>query len=142
MSLRFDPKIPEEIFLKALRELLHAHTRVQFYLGDAINFASHRWRHGRYIHFLRESGYSYPRLRVFSWVAHHVPPERRCPELAYGFHEEVARLTPEEQIRFLDTAVRNRWSTKEFRRYIQLSGKLPAKAPLEPQFGEALDFPG
>src|SRR5882724_586251 len=112
MSLTFDPKIPESIFLDALRVLLHAHARIQFYLGDAINFGAQRWQHGRYTHFLRESGYSYPRLRVFAWVARSVPPERRRPELSYGFHEEVARLTPEQQTRSLAKAVENHWPVK------------------------------
>jgi len=142
MSLRFDPKIPEKVFREALRQLVHAHMRVQFYLGDAINFASQRWRRGRYKDFLQESGYAYSRLKVFSWVAQRIPAERRRPELSYSFHEEVARFNPEHQARFLETAVRNQWSTKEFRKYIQLSGKLPAKSPFEPQFGEALNFPG
>jgi len=142
MSLRFDPKIPEKVFREALRQLTHAQTRVQFYLGDAINFASQRWQHGRYKDFLRESGYSYWRLAVFSWVAGRIAPERRRPELPYTFHEQAARFDSKEQTRLLDTAVRNHWSVKEFKKYIQLSGKLPAKKTLEPQFGEALDFPG
>lgn len=33
MSLRFDPKIPEDIFLDVLSVLLHAQTKIQFYLG-------------------------------------------------------------------------------------------------------------
>ena len=71
-----------------------------------------------------------------------MPPERRRPELSYGFHKEVARLTPEEQTRSLAKAVENHWSVKEFRRYIQLSGRLPTKTPHEPEFGEAIDVPG
>jgi hypothetical protein len=79
---------------------------------------------------------------VFSWVARRIPPELRRPELPYTFHEQVARFDPKQQTRFLETTIRNKWPVNEFKKYIQLSGKLPAKSPFEPQFGEALNFPG
>lgn len=142
MSLKFDPKTPQRIFHEAWLALLHAHKRVQFYLGDAINFARAKGKHGRYEGFLEESGLEYQTLNDLSWVSSAVAPENRRPELPFSFHKAVAPLAPRDQIRFLGAAVKKGWSVAEFRKQIQLSNKLPGKPPHEPEFGAALDFPG
>ena len=142
MSLRFDPKIPEDIFLDVLSMLLHAQNKIQFYLGDAINFASEKWEKGRYTRFLRVSGHTYGRLKAFAWVAGKIPPERRRPDLGFTFHEHVAAYTTKEQTRILASAAKHQWPIKKLREHLKLLGKGPSKTPLEPQYGEALDFPG
>ena len=142
MSLRFDPKIPEHIFLEVLSVLLHAQTKIQFYLGDAINFASKKCEKGRYTRFLQVSGYTYVRLKAFAWVARAIPPERRRPDLSFTYHEHVAGYTTEQQARILAAAAKHQWPIKKLREQLKLLGKRPSKTPLEPQYGEALDFPG
>ena len=142
MSLRFDPKIPEHIFLEVLSVLLHAQTKIEFYIGDAINFASKKCEKGRYTRFLQVSGYTYVRLKAFAWVARAIPPERRRPDLSFTYHEHVAGYTAEQQARILAAAAKNQWPIKKLREHLKLLGKGPSKTPPQTQYGEALDFPG
>jgi hypothetical protein len=142
MSLKFNPKTPPRVFREAWLALMHAKTRVQFYLGDAINFASDKSQRGRYKDFEQESGLEYQTLNDLAWVSSAVAPENRRPELPFSFHKAVAPLAPKDQIRFLGKAIKNSWSVAEFRKQIRLSNLLPGKPAHDPEFGAALDFPG
>lgn len=138
VSLKFDPKTPPHVFREAWLALVHAHNKVQFYLGDAINFAEGKGQRGKYDDFVEKSGLRLKTLRDYSYVARNVPRERRRMELGFHHHYAVAPLTPEKQIALLDAAVKGCWSVSEFRKQITL----PSKFPLEPKYGDALNVPG
>jgi hypothetical protein len=89
LSLKFDRETPPRVFREAWRALIHAHKRVQFYLGDAINFAADRHQQGRYTEFIEESGLDYQTLAAYSQVARSIPPERRRTELGFSHHLAV-----------------------------------------------------
>ena len=137
MSLTFDPKIPERIFRELLQHLLHAQTRVQFYLGDALNFAGKHMQ-GKYKRWLEESGYTYPSLANFDWVARAIPPERRRPELSFSYHLMVASQPEAEQDQLLKAAIKNKWSVRQLREAERSSGQ-PAKKTV---FGDPINFKG
>ena len=142
MSLRFHPNTPEQVFRETLRLLLHAQARIQFYLGDAINFAGEKYARGKYDAYLETCGVSYVSLKAYAWIARSVSPKFRRPDLGFYFHAAVAPFSPKEQKRLLDAAAKNQWSVVEFRKQIRGITPLVAKAPLVPEYGEALDFPG
>ena len=55
-------------------------------------------------------------LRRWLSVARRVAPDRRNPRLSHTHHEEVARLEPPEQVRWLDHAEKVGMSSGELRR--------------------------
>lgn len=60
-----------------------------------------------------ESGYAVETVKVAQWVAERIPPERRHPDLSWAHHRSVAALEPEEQDRWLSTAVDEKLTTRE-----------------------------
>lgn len=137
LSLTFAPDTPDEVFDEAFQALLHAHARVQFYIGDAINF-SERYQHGRYKRFLSGTGYSQKSLYNMAWVASSVPPECRRADLPYGFHKLVSSVPAEAQTQLLALAAENQWSVRQLEVHVRShKGTLP---PLH--FGDPMNFRG
>jgi hypothetical protein len=142
MSLTFDPKIPDDVFREVLEKLMHAQSRVQFYIGDALQFDG-KHRRGKFIRWLQDTGYAYSTLANLSSVAGKIPPERRMPELTFSFHAVAASLKPKDQDRFLKRAIKAKWTVKQLGEEVKAfkighSGKTK---PIEWRLGPYIDLP-
>lgn len=90
---------------------------VQWWLGDAIN-------HGRatygemYAQWVDQTNYKYGSLANIKWVAEHVPPELRHPELSFYHHQIVAPDEVEDKETWLALAAENEWTGRELSREI------------------------
>lgn len=107
-----------------LREL---ERRVQFYLGDWINYGRDRWGEAaeqgvltaREHEAAEAAGWKPATLDQYARVARQVPPERRDPDLSFGHHREVADKPAAEQGEWLGRAKRNNWSVDTLRRELK-----------------------
>src|SRR5437763_13692793 len=93
---------------------------------------------GKYKRWLEDSGYSYPALANFDWVARAIPPERRRRELSCSYHLMVASQPVEKQDRLLRAAIKNKWSVRQLRE-AERSLVQPTKVR---EFGEPINFKG
>jgi len=109
--------IPTKFDRETLRLLLHAQARIQFYLGDAINFAGERYARGKYDACLETCGVSYVSLKAYAWIARSVSPKFRRPDL-FGLMsrtldfdvEAVHSAFPDCSAKRLIDRKRNRWT--------------------------------
>jgi hypothetical protein len=67
------------------------------------------------------------KVYVRAYVCLRIPKSRRRAELTFEHHEEVARLTPEDQDKWLQAAVENEWAVADLRAAI--GGRDSAEAP-------------
>ncbi|MGE3160404.1 MAG: hypothetical protein AB7E84_00295 [Xanthobacteraceae bacterium] len=103
------------------RVLAQAEIALQFWLGDWWRFGQHSY--GQRVALVAAKnafgrGYAFSTLANFGWVAGAVEASRRREVLSWSIHAEVARLSPERQIHWLDTAVRDKLSVSKLRRMV------------------------
>ncbi len=91
---------------------------VQMWLGDLYNSLQHDYGDDGYQVF---DGLHYERRSItnFARVSRLVPIERRRAELAYGHHDVVAPMSPYDQTRLLDQAVREHLTVQQLRRLVR-----------------------
>ncbi len=95
---------------------------IQFWLGDWLN-------HGElvygemYAQALETTDYEYQTLKDAKWVAGKIELSLRNDNLTFNHHKEVAKLSPEQQEHWLDTAEAEGWSVRELRKAIQDSNR-------------------
>ena len=87
-------------------------------MGDWLVYGQDKFD-DRYSEVTAAVGLDYQTLRNYAWVARKVDLSRRRESLSFQHHAEVARLSPDEQNRWLDLAVENRWSRNELRRHLR-----------------------
>src|SRR4051812_42880679 len=77
---------------------------VQWWIGDWWRFGEQRY--GDRKAWAEEHGMNFQTCRNAAWVAAAVETSRRRDVLAFGHHEAVAALPPDEQTKWLDFAER------------------------------------
>jgi hypothetical protein len=87
-------------------------------LGDWIVYGQERFR-DRYRYAAQKAGLDYQTLRNYAWVSRKVPQARRCHQLSFQHHAEVAPLDAAEQICWLRKAEANNWSRNDLRNRIR-----------------------
>jgi hypothetical protein len=103
-------------------------------LGDWLVYGKKHYA-DRYQWAIRAAGLQYQTLRNYAWVARRFDLDRRRMRLSFQHHAEVASLSEEEQVRWLDAAEKNMWTTKLLRRHIQ-QGRIestPGEAAIIPR---------
>jgi hypothetical protein len=83
-------------------------------LGDWLVYGESRYA-DRYRRTVEVVGLNYQTLRNYAWVARRFPLSRRRDRLTFYHHMEVTRLPVDEQDRWLDRAVTERWSVHRLR---------------------------
>jgi 16S rRNA G966 N2-methylase RsmD len=93
---------------------------VQFFIGDKILEGEGKGyiTRGVYDRVAELTGIEKKTLEQYVWTCKSISSRRR-EELTYSFHQEVAKLTPEEQEYFLNEAVKNHWSVSRLREAIK-----------------------
>jgi hypothetical protein len=100
----------------------------QWWVGDWLVFGDRTYG-DKHIAAIEATGYRYSTLNKLRWVAERVELVRRRTDLSFAHHQEVARLAPAEQDRWLDLAARERWSASRLRR--ELRPKRAASMPVD-----------
>ena len=95
---------------------------IQWLLGDWIAYGNDKFGE-RYARASKISGYDTQTLMNMVYVATHFPASRRRENLSWSHHEALAALEFEEQERWLDQAVRHRWSVFDLRTMLRVSRK-------------------
>jgi hypothetical protein len=92
-----------------------ARSRVSNWLiGDWIEYGTAKWGE-KYVEASRITGYDVKSLRNIAYVARQVDLSRRRDELRWSHHAEVAGLEPQEQDRWLDRCLADRFSVADLR---------------------------
>lgn len=76
---------------------------------------------GRYREAIERTWLDYQTLRNYAWVARKIPLSRRCEQLSFGHHAEVAALPEHEQDYWLRKAQELGWSRNQIRHEIRES---------------------
>jgi len=83
-------------------------------LAEWLAYGEKRWPN-RYAQAIESTGRSKGGLMNMASVARRVPRSRRRPELGFGHHAAIAKLSPREQTRWLAIAVAEKLSVEELR---------------------------
>lgn len=97
--------------------------RVQFWIGDWVNYGRARWGEAAEQGVASEAevlaaeatGWKPETVEQYARVARQVPPERRDPDLPFSHHREVADLPPAQQAAWLARAKDENLSTDRLR---------------------------
>ncbi|WP_268891574.1 LmbU family transcriptional regulator [Lentzea tibetensis] len=100
-------------------------------LGDWLAYGEAQYA-DRYRRALDLVGLNYQTLRNYAWIARRFPMSRRRDTLTFNHHMEVARLTADEQDRWLDLAVEQGWSVHQLRRQLKQSRQPEQEFPDAP----------
>jgi hypothetical protein len=95
-----------------------------FWVGDLLAFGEARYGE-TYAQAMEATEMAYGTLANAAYVAKAVPTERRNPALAFGFHQEVAPLPPQEQTNWLERAEAENLTQAQLRHEIK-AAKLTA----------------
>lgn len=114
-GLRFEIDTPLEVVGAIIERLSRQHKRIEWALGDAMNFAEHRYG-DTYAQWADETGLSENTLATIKWVAGAVESSRRREDVGWSHHREVAALPPEKQDALLERAAdkgMTRWEVRQ-----------------------------
>jgi len=142
-GITFRPETPEDAWTELMRSLFNAHAatdeslaRIKTRIGDACNFGESMYGE-RWAQVLPEVrahfGITPKATSTLMWICRNVSPERRRVDTLTLTHLEiVAKLTPEEQEKWLSKAEQGQWTTETLKEEVKaVHGKprVPAAAP-------------
>lgn len=90
---------------------------VPFWLGWLVNYGEIFGEAASQV--LEASGYAHKTLTNFAYVERHVPVENRREGVPFSHHAEVAPLTPDEQVKYLDKCQDEQITREELRGQIE-----------------------
>lgn len=103
-GLIFAENTPEHVWGRLTQRLIRQHKRIEWAIGDAINFGERKYR-GTYEHWVHETGLKENTLATIAWVSREIESSRRREDVGWSHHREVAGLEEaEDQDRLLDEA--------------------------------------
>jgi len=91
---------------------------MMWWIGDWVTYGERAYGE-MYAQALDATDYSYQALRDAAYVSSRFELSRRRDNLSWSHHREVASLEPIEQDEMLDTAVAEKWSTRQLREAVQ-----------------------
>lgn len=86
----------------------------QWWIGDWVRYGTAKWGE-KYAEAARVTGYDIASLRNMAWVASRFDLSLRREELTWSHHVLLAPLEPDEQRRWLQRAIEERWSVADLR---------------------------
>jgi len=136
-----DASLQIDTWLRIGRMLGHVHRTINWWIGDWINKGEALFGHeasqgvegtvsDRYNEAERITSLDHQTLLNISSICANVARSRRRSELGFWIHQEVARLEPDEQKRWLKEAVDNNWSGRELRENLNQAGLRPGRKQL------------
>ncbi len=126
-ALEIEEWAPIGIKLRQAKEWL------QFALGDWLNHGEAHYGE-TYSQAATDTGLPEETLMIFKYVSSRVAPETRIKDLTWSHHREVAKFPPEEQIRWLEMALKEGWSVRDLKDALK---KAAGKDKEEPEEGSS-----
>lgn len=124
LKIKGDPTIPEcETFLEMLKMFEHG---IQLAIGDLVNYLEGAFGE-KASQIVDQTGFSLSTVRVYSWVAKSVPEENRIPGASFSHLMEVAAQPVEDQKKYLQQAVENKWSVSKLKQEVAVAKGLKAR---------------
>lgn len=128
-----NPDLKIEDWLRIGRMLGHVDRSLRWWIGDWINKGDALFGHeasqgfegtvsDRYNEAERITGLDHQTLLNISSICASVARSRRRSELGFWVHQEVAKLTPDEQKEWLKKAVDNNWGKRDLREALREAG--------------------
>lgn len=117
-GLTFAIDTPLEMVGAIIERLTRQQKRIEWAIGDALNFAEHRYG-DTYTAWVQETGLSENTLATIKWVASKVESSRRREDVGWSHHREVAPLPPAEQDALLERAANKGMTRWELRRAVR-----------------------
>lgn len=115
-GLVFASDTPLEVWGALVERLIRQHKRIEWAIGDAINFAEQAYEGHKYEQWIEQTGLSENTLSTMRWVAERIDPLRRRKDVGWSHHREVAALAPAVQDRLLEEAAdkgMTRWEVRQ-----------------------------
>jgi hypothetical protein len=128
-----DPDLPFDTWLAILRALGVVDRASRWHIGDALNFGEALYGEisaqaveatpsERYDEMQRITGMDRQTLMNIASICRRVAKSRRRRELGFWIHAEVAKLEPDEQVRWLEETVSKGWHRAELKQAIKNDG--------------------
>ena len=114
-SLILPPDMPYDTYEAIGRMLFITRDRLQFLVGDWLNYGENTYESDVYVQAAHMTGASTRSLYNWRYVAHSVPPQRRLATVDYSHHAEVASLSASDQKRILKATEREGLSKMQVR---------------------------
>lgn len=137
-GIDFQRELSEEDWVELGRVLKTYDSAIQWMLGDWLNHGiknADKWGkiddqasddEGKYAPLLEHTDYKFGTLANFASVARSVTHSRRRETVSFSHHVEIAKLSDDEQEKFLELAEQQNLSVRELRKLIKGSnGKAP-----------------
>jgi hypothetical protein len=121
-GLSISARLSYEQWFELGKGLQSIHKSILFWLGDWLLWGEHKWGE-KFSQGVELSGYSAQTLANAQWVASRIEISRRSRELSWSHHQEVAMLDPDEQDKFLHSAVEKKLGVRELRAAVRLFRK-------------------
>lgn len=121
-----DEDIDFEQWLSKVKSFTTASLSSQWWVGDLLNIGEERWQ-DQYQQIVNDLGVEYKTLQNWKWVAKAVAQDVRREELTWQHHLHVAKLTPKEQVVWLDRAVTKKLSSGDLRSAIKIKAMRDAE---------------
>jgi hypothetical protein len=131
VGLTLPPGLTEEQWTAAGAILVRAKSRVQWYLGDWLNYgeAAGYIDRKRYDTAAAVTGYGRSTLYDLAWVARTIESSRRHEDLSWGHHRDVASCSVGDGDAWLREAAAQRWSRAQLREAVSEASQLPLALP-------------
>lgn len=117
-SLTLTGQLPFKRYLETAALLGKIGHGVQWWLGDLLVYGDKAYGE-KYAQAEAETGFDPGTLANITSVCDRVEPSRRRAALSFAHHVEVAKLTPDEQTRWLEVAEKKGWTRAELRRALK-----------------------
>ena len=137
VQLKITTNISYDEWARLLGNLLDWEQSIQWWLGDLICYGENAYGE-LYAQAAEVSGRSVSTLTNWMWVASHVAPAQRRPELRWTIHREIAALTPPEQDEWLDAVTEGNWTVEELKKALRenpSADSAPRPLPAQPNLG-------
>jgi len=126
-----DAELPYDTYVSIGRWLGIYHDASKWWIADWLIFGEGTYTE-RFWQAVEATGRSKGTVENWINVGTKVPPSRRREELTFTHHTIVAPLSPREQRRFLDKAVKENLSSRELNELVKATKELPpAEEPLD-----------
>ena len=103
--------------------LLSMHRAVHYWIGDWLNYGTTKWhKEDRYLQAVPETGYDIETLQNDAWVCGKVQSHDRRDLLRFGHHQTIAPLPREDQVKWLEEAVKEQYTIRDLREAIRRHG--------------------
>ncbi len=140
-GLQIDEALTEDDWKSGLSLLQRAEESLRWWVGDWVAFGEKRY--GRtYEEIEQITGLSRGSLWNAAYVSGAVEPSRRREDLSWSHHQEVAKLEPEDQMKWLELAESNSMTVPDLRASIKAGEVVKAASRASGKIGtiQAIHF--